>query len=303
MFSIHFKQKIINLFPNKGQDWLNSLSGTLFKLKQKWKLNSCKPLDNLSYNYVCGAYSNKYKAKVIIKIGCDTQEIFREVSALKFYNSNSCVKLIDYDANYNAILLEELKPGNSLKTLFLHQDELAAVHAANLIKRLTSNSLKDTANFPKIEHWLEGLASEKTDNKILNYHINKAKFLSSKLLNSAREPVFLHGDLHHDNILLSGNSWIAIDPKGVIGEADYEVGAFIRNPSKELIAHPAVKEIIYKRFEIFAKLLNLDEHRIREWCYVQAVVASCWAREDNILYQEFMGLAEIFQDILSKDLN
>lgn len=44
---------------------------------------------------------------------------------------------------------------------------------------------------------------------------------------SSRKPfIFLHGDLHQDNILKQGNGWLAIDPKGVIGEAEFEIAAF-----------------------------------------------------------------------------
>ena len=43
-------------------------------------------------------------------------------------------------------------------------------------------------------------------------------------------PMLIHGDLHHYNILLSKDSWLAIDPKGVIGPAAYEVGPLLMNP-------------------------------------------------------------------------
>ena len=42
--------------------------------------------------------------------------------------------------------------------------------------------------------------------------------------------VLLHGDFHHFNILLSGRGWLAVDPKGVWGPAEYEAGPFIMNP-------------------------------------------------------------------------
>ena len=44
-------------------------------------------------------------------------------------------------------------------------------------------------------------------------------------------PMLIHGDLHHYNILIVGKySWLAIDPKGVIGPAAYEVGPLLMNP-------------------------------------------------------------------------
>lgn len=40
----------------------------------------------------------------------------------------------------------------------------------------------------------------------------------------------MHGDLHHENILSSVREpWLAIDPKGLIGESEYEVISFLLN--------------------------------------------------------------------------
>jgi streptomycin 6-kinase len=39
------------------------------------------------------------------------------------------------------------------------------------------------------------------------------------LLTTQREKVVLHGDMHHGNVLNFGSrGWLAIDPKGLIGE-------------------------------------------------------------------------------------
>jgi streptomycin 6-kinase len=44
------------------------------------------------------------------------------------------------------------------------------------------------------------------------------------------EAVQLHGDIHHDNILMAGDDgWLAIDPQGVIGPAFLESARFIQN--------------------------------------------------------------------------
>jgi streptomycin 6-kinase len=49
--------------------------------------------------------------------------------------------------------------------------------------------------------------------------------LFNELLPSQSEPVLLHGDLHHWNILRATRvPWLALDPKGVVGEPAYEVG-------------------------------------------------------------------------------
>ena len=73
----------------------------------------------------------------------------------------------------------------------------------------------------------------------------------SELLSSAGEPMLLHGDLHHYNILAAERQpWLAIDPKGVVGDPVYETGVFLYNRltdelyPDEMLAIRAMREIV-----------------------------------------------------------
>ena len=62
-------------------------------------------------------------------------------------------------------------------------------------------------------------------------------------------PVVLHGDLHHYNILAATREQsLAIDPQGVIGEPEYEVGALLRNPF-DLVKWQGLRGIMLRRIE------------------------------------------------------
>jgi streptomycin 6-kinase len=96
-----------------------------------------------------------------------------------------------------------------------------------------------------------------------------------------------------------------IDPKGVMGEPIYEVGAFIRNPIPEIFAIKDKIEIIKKRIQIITEQLKFDSKRILEWCFVQSVLAWIWTIEDtgddeqdkeHISYWQKM--TEIFEQML-----
>lgn len=135
------------------------------------------------------------------------------------------------------------------------------------------------------------------DLKIPVQTLQKAREIRDKLLITAIPDVFLHGDLHHDNILQNGNDWVVIDPKGVIGEPAYEVAAFIRNPMPELLNHADVPNIIHNRVTRFAELLELPSQRIIDWCFVQAVLAWAWALEDGCDTNYFEQLTKIFDTL------
>ena len=102
--------------------------------------------------------------------------------------------------------------------------------------------------------------------------------LRDELLATSTESVVLHGDLHHDNILQSGDGWKAIDPHGLTGEPCYEVGALLRNPIANLERLPAVFE---RRIDILTAELGFSTERIRQWSFVQAVLSAWWFYEDG----------------------
>jgi streptomycin 6-kinase len=104
----------------------------------------------------------------------------------------------------------------------------------------------------------------------------RADALRADLLSSTQEPVVLHGDLHHFNVLRSERAgWLAIDPKGLLGDRCFDVCQFLLNP--DVVA----PEVNSRRLDIFCAELGLDPRRTREWCIVHAVLNACWAYEDG----------------------
>ena len=101
------------------------------------------------------------------------------------------------------------------------------------------------------------------------------------LLGSAGPDVILHGDLHHGNVLKAERApWLVIDPKGVVGEREYEAGAFIRNPAS-LYSRPDGPGIVLRRVQQFAEELDADPQRIHGWAFAQAVLSAWWTYEDH----------------------
>lgn len=56
--------------------------------------------------------------------------------------------------------------------------------------------------------------------------------------------MLLHGDFHHDNILLGNDGeYIIIDPKGVIGDPVFDIARFILNEFDDEITTELYKKI------------------------------------------------------------
>ena len=72
-------------------------------------------------------------------------------------------------------------------------------------------------------------------------------------------------DFHHHNILRSARGYLAIDPKPMLGEPEFDVPPFLWNP----IGHELTDSGTRRRLAAFAAA-GLDEGRMRAWAVIRA---------------------------------
>ena len=286
-----FKQIIIDMYGDRGRTWLASLPSIIAQLAGKWQIREIQPLPNLSYNYVVSGI--RHGIPVILKIGFDSSSIAREADALVAL-SGPCVRVLKRDENHGALLLERVMPGTTLKSFFLSRDQEGVIITSRLVKSFSPCQSPEGSILP-LNQMLQILDKDWPD---IQHQLMKARVLRVSLLATTTTQILLHGDLHHENILLHGDTWRVIDPKGFVGDPAYECGAYIRNPFPEILACPDMLTIIQKRIKMFAHLLDLNERRIAQWTYVQAVVAACWAIEDHLDPRLWIKMAEVLEQIL-----
>ncbi|WP_160297772.1 aminoglycoside phosphotransferase family protein [Devosia chinhatensis] len=103
----------------------------------------------------------------------------------------------------------------------------------------------------------------------------RASGIALKLFDKPMPDIPLHGDLHHDNIVSSDRGWLAIDPKGLIGDPHYEVANAFRNPagSTKLAADP---RRITAMADLFAARLGLNRKRILGFAAANSGLSACW---------------------------
>ena len=90
------------------------------------------------------------------------------------------------------------------------------------------------------------------------------------------------------------------DPKGVVGEPEYEIGASLRNPYQkpELFA---VAGTVERRLLVFETELGLNLSRTLSWSWAQAVLATIWLVEDERSFEaghHFLALARTIRQML-----
>ena len=181
-----------------------------------------------------------------------------------------------------AALLERLDPGEPLAALTLAgRDDEATDILAMMLGRMAPLDAPDWC--PTVERWGEGFAryAASGDRAVPRALVEPAQRIYADLAATQREPALLHGDLHHYNVLSDrARGWCAIDPKGVVGELEYELGAALRNPfdRPELFA---TLDIVERRLDQFGLVLGVDVGRARGWCFAQAVLSAIWSVEEG----------------------
>lgn len=278
-------RNLLGLYGEAGAAWLEGLPALIAELQRRWSLTALVPFEHLSYNFVAAA-RRPDGARVILKVGVPNPELTTEIEALRLYNGRGCVKLLQVDRGRGALLLERLWPGETLAQLCDEDDGEATRIAARAMRRLWRPA-PAARTFPTIARWTAGLSR-------MRYHfdgrtgplpsalVEKVERLLPELLSSMGEEMLLHGDLHHENILRSErDGWLAIDPKGVVGERAFEVGALLRNPQPWLLDQADPRRVTARRVDILAEELNLDRGRLLNWGLVVQVLSAWWDVEDR----------------------
>lgn len=108
-------------------------------------------------------------------------------------------------------------------------------------------------------------------------HFRRATEIAQTLIETTTTRIPLHGDFHHDNVVHSERGWLAIDPKGLIGDPAYEFGNVFRNPRgcNDAASNP---ERIDRVASQFAAGLGLDRSRILNWAAAHSAISACWDR-------------------------
>ena len=307
-FPKNLSRTILALHGDVGRAWIDGLPDLLDACAERWSLRILPPFPDLSYNYVAPAVRADGRA-VVLKVGVPNPELLAEMAALRHYAGRGIVQLLDADPVWGVLLLERLVPGTALATL---DDDEEATHIAAGVMRALWQPLPPEHAFPTLERWTAAIGRlrqrfDGTTGPLPARLVELAEGLLPQLLASQSEPVLLHGDLHHMNILRAGRApWLALDPKGVAGEPAYEVGPFLYNPLPQVATWPNLSRVLARRVDILSAELGFTRERLIAWGIVTAVLSACWSIEDEgagweavlmcaeALITQYLGASQVF---------
>jgi streptomycin 6-kinase len=240
-----------------GAEWLERLPRIVEELAARWSLELEPPFDTQIALVVPAG-------DAVLKVNFPDEESEHEADALERWGGRGAVRLLERADEHRALLVERLRPGRQLWEL---PDEEAAAVAAGVLEQLW---IPAGEPFRRLEdeaaRWAALLPRRGFDRAL----VDRAVAFLREAGPTQRESVLLHQDLHGGNVLSSGRGWLAIDPKPLVGEREFDVASLIRD------RRPTTAAAMERRLKHLAERLELDPERTRGWAIAHALA---WGSE------------------------
>jgi len=263
------RDKIIKYF---GVAFYDKVLTAINKYAKQWNLSDFEQIDYYSINCLFTCVSIKYGA-CVLKIGTRLET---EYHMLKDFNGSGLCKVYESDIDNGILLIERIMPGTQLRD---EPNQNIRLNEFCLLYHKLHKSPPGVAKYLTYLDWVSNITAymkTRSDYIALCDKMIKAEEICRRLWGKYTDRLLLHGDLHHDNILLGNDGYYAIDPKGVVGDAVFDIPRFILNEE----GWDREDNFNYIVETISAKL-NIPEQDIRALFYVELCMAHCWGVEDG----------------------
>ncbi|MFE7166928.1 aminoglycoside phosphotransferase family protein [Streptomyces sp. NPDC057616] len=210
-----------------------------------------------------------------LKLQLRDEESAGEPVALRRWDGDCAVRLLDHDSTTHTMLLERLDHTRMLSQLPGTREAVLVI--AGLLARLTA------AAAPPGMRRLGDIARtmlERTPRALESIPDTATRRLVADCAAAVREVAdepgdrLLHWDLHDENVLSSGRApWLAIDPKPLAGDPGFELWPALRNRFE-------AGEVRW-RFDAMTDVLGLDRARAYAWTLGRLLQNTLWDIEDG----------------------
>jgi streptomycin 6-kinase len=260
-----------------GRAWIERLPSLAEEITRRWQLELEPPFTTGMVDYVAPALRAD-GSPAVLKLCFVDVEFVSGVAALRAYDGRGAVQLMEADVEAGALLLERLDPGENLTTL---NDEAAEMRtAAEVMRELWKAPSTDVALL-RLDDWVAqaNLPTSLPSHKRSQPWIDSAFRRVAELLQNRHEEVLLHGDLHFENVLSSARGWLAIDPKGIVGDPAWELAPLLINelpaPGEDW------RKTVRRRIDQLIDELALEPYRAYAFATVRALQSRFWSLRDD----------------------
>jgi streptomycin 6-kinase len=282
----------------EGAEWLARLPRLVAECAERWSLEVGPMLPGANVAYVAPA-TLADGGTAVLKVNFPDVESEREADALEHWNGEGAVRLLRHDPERRALLVERCEPGDELWTV--SDEEEANRTAARVLLRLWARPAPVEHRFRLLEdeaaRWAEELPAEwmSAGRPFERSLVERAAAALRELGPAQGEQVVLHQDFHGGNVLRAEREpWLAIDPKPLVGEREFDVASLLRDRREELARDPTAHRRIRRRLDQLSAELGLDRERMRGWAVAHALawgLSGTGANEEHVACARWLAAA------------
>jgi len=216
---------------------------------------------------------------VMLKIATASEER-RGNALMAWWAGRGAARVLEYDET--AVLLERAIGTRSLATSAADGgagDDDATRTLCAVAGRLHTIEDAPPTGAIGLDAWFADLFRHAED--IGGFH-ERAAVIARTLLADQREPVMLHGDLHHGNVLDFGarqhpetDGWLAIDPKHLIGDRAFDFTNILCNPSGTVATRAGR---LSRQVDVICTAAELERERLLLWTIAWCGLSSAWTQ-------------------------
>jgi streptomycin 6-kinase len=204
------------------------------------------------------------------------EEERRGATVMVWWNGEGAAQVLAHEGD--ALLMERAQGGESLIEFAQNgrDDEASRIICAAVGKLHAPRNQPLPETLVPLSRWFQELEPAATRHGGI---LRESAAAARQLLADPRETGVLHGDVHHGNILDFGNrGWLAIDPKGLLGERGFDYANTFCNPDDDVATAPGR---LARQASIVAEAANLDRTRLLQWILAYAGLSATWSMEDE----------------------
>ncbi|MGC4936747.1 aminoglycoside phosphotransferase family protein [Kribbella sp. DT2] len=262
-----------------GRRWLQALPETAAGYLDRWQLTIDGPPMHGAASLVLPVRRTDGEP-AILKLQPRNDENEGEALALRTWNADDVVRVLEDDDETATLLLERLNP----RTLDDVPDDVEATRIlTGLLARLcTTEAPKDLRTLEAVATEMVASAPALIPQLASPEEQQLAKSCAARVTELLAEPGdrLLHWDLHYDNVMAAERApWLVIDPKPLAGDPCFELFPALNNRWDDLLATGDLARAIRYRFDLMVDLLALDRSRAVGWTLGRILQNVLWDLE------------------------
>ncbi|MPZ57298.1 MAG: APH(6) family putative aminoglycoside O-phosphotransferase [Rhizobiales bacterium] len=227
----------------------------------------------------------------MLKIATEDEEKFGGL-LMEWWDGDGAARVLARDGD--ALLLERAEGTISLIEMAQSgRDDEASRIICQVVARLHAPRNRVRPELIPLKRWFQELEPAAAKHGGI---LTACATAARELLASPQDVVALHGDVHHGNILDFGpRGWLAIDPKGLIGERGFDYANLFCNPDLAHPAHPVatVPSRFLRRLEVVGKAAGLERKRLLQWILAWTGLSAAWFIGDGESAKRDFAVAEL----------